>query len=648
MLKVQIKTLISILVLSFFSHLSLLQAQFLEIWEIQGEGVASPYVEQIVTSVQNIVIAVGDDRFFMQTPVSRSDDNPNTSDAIMVLTNSNPSVFVGDLISVSGRINEVDGNTQFNSLGLQIDILNVNQNLPPAVVFDETFPSAEASSPASMERVEGMRIQFDAIASGPTTGDDVAPLYTASERPFREPGLKYPGMANLPVWDGNPEVFWFDPDGLDQPNNRFIATGMNVSGEGVIVQDEDRYYILPSSYTISGDGVLSAVRNPSANELSISSLNVLMLNSNQSNFNIKLRKLSKYIIESMKAPDVVALQEVANSNSLSSLRNFILQNYGINYASYFEQSNGSINTAYLVKNTLTNVVVTQLGENETLSIGGTLHDRPPLLLTANIKNASETPISVINVHLRSLLDIDGENGSFVRTKRHEQAVSLAQMIQNRQDENLFIIGDFNAFQFTDAYVDVMNQIMGTPSLGAIFSIEDIVTPPLINYTAELEQAERYSFVFDGNAQILDHCLSVSSLSEMEVDEVQYARGNADQPQAFTNNDQVVNRSSDHDGFVVFIDLDNPITSISEPSKKDWIQIIGANPTSKGNEIIVQQQQPNKLNYQLQNVAGQILLEGQLEINEDRIQLPQQLTTGQYFLTFKSSLSTRSFPLNIVN
>ena len=44
-----------------------LEAQSLEIWEIQGEGVSSPYAFDIVTTEENIVTAKGNGFFFLQT-----------------------------------------------------------------------------------------------------------------------------------------------------------------------------------------------------------------------------------------------------------------------------------------------------------------------------------------------------------------------------------------------------------------------------------------------------------------------------------------------------------------------------------------------------------------------------------------------------
>jgi len=57
----------------------------LEIWEIQGENLFTPYLNQIVEANENVVTVVGDDYFFIQTPTYRSDNNQATSDGIIII-----------------------------------------------------------------------------------------------------------------------------------------------------------------------------------------------------------------------------------------------------------------------------------------------------------------------------------------------------------------------------------------------------------------------------------------------------------------------------------------------------------------------------------------------------------------------------------
>ena len=62
----------------------------LEIWEIQGDGPATPYDGQVVISRDNVVTALAADGFFMQTPPDRSDGNVDTSDGVFVYTGAAP------------------------------------------------------------------------------------------------------------------------------------------------------------------------------------------------------------------------------------------------------------------------------------------------------------------------------------------------------------------------------------------------------------------------------------------------------------------------------------------------------------------------------------------------------------------------------
>ena len=73
-------------------------------------------------------------------------------------------------------------------------------------------------------------------------------------------------------------------------------------------------------------------------------------------------------------------------------------------------------------------------------------------------------ITVIVNHLRSLNDIDDPAaGPRVRAKRRAQAEALASLIQSLQaSERVIAVGDFNAFEFSDGYVDVIGTILGDP------------------------------------------------------------------------------------------------------------------------------------------------------------------------------------------
>lgn len=631
---------------SFFFLLFLnsgLNAQSKEIWELQGSSTSSPFTNQIVTTNDNVVTAVGSNFFFMQTPVSRSDNNPLTSDGIQVFTSIGPSVSVGDRVNITGRIEEQYGMTRFNNNNLQVNVIGTGASLPTPITLDPAFPSKMAASIPELERVEGMLVYFEGFATGPSNDLEEVPVTASDQRPFREPGIKYPGVVNLPVWDGNPEGFWFDPNGVDQPENRFITSGMEITATGVMAYEDNVYLFLPTSYSLDGEGPVTPVRDKQSNEITVGSLNLLLLVPDSEDYTKKLRKLSKYIVESMRTPDILAVQELGNFNALISLKNFIQQaNPNSSYVAYYQDGPNNIKVGYLAKTSVfQNISVTQLGANEQISTGGQLHDRPPLLLEAEIRTDPPTPIKVLNVHMRSRIGIEGGDANFIRTKRHEQAISIAQMVQERQDHDLFVVGDFNAFEFTDGYVDVLSQIRGDETIGALYELEPVTDPELTNHTEAIAQPQRYSFVFEGDAQLIDHCLS-TTLTGMEVVEVQFARGNCDQPVAFEDNDQLVNRASDHDGFVTFIMPDNPLATSVRELTDQHLRMISGNLITPGTSLIFEVTKGGPYQFSLLNAAGQPVLQQDLGLGTNSIATRSDWPTGMYMVQVKSASGYRSW------
>ncbi|MBW8809634.1 MAG: nuclease, partial [Lysobacter sp.] len=194
-----------------------------------------------------------------------------------------------------------------------------------------------------------------------------------------------------------------------------------------------------------------------------------------------------------------------------------------------------------------------------------LNDRPPLALDEIVHYADgrDFPLSVVVVHQRSLngAETDDADGQRIRAKRQRQAEFLATYLNQRQTDNpstrLIVLGDFNAFEFNDGYVDAMNVVTGTPSPDNATVVPgdgaDLVNPDLINLASITEPSERYSFVFDGMAQSLDHVLvneeMVVSTSRIVP---AHARINADFPEVNRNLADSPSRLSDHDPVVTYL------------------------------------------------------------------------------------------------
>jgi hypothetical protein len=79
----------------------------------------------------------------------------------------------------------------------------------------------------------------------------------------------------------------------------------------------------------------------------------------------------------------------------------------------------------------------------------------------------------------------------------------------------------------------------------VLANSDVVTPDLINLTEGVIASERYSFVFEGSAQVLDHILMTQNLQSI-FSRIHYARNDADFPESLRNDPTRSERISDHD------------------------------------------------------------------------------------------------------
>ncbi|MEO0778305.1 MAG: hypothetical protein AAF146_17180 [Bacteroidota bacterium] len=608
--------------------------------DIQGDGLASPFRGQLVRSDSNVVTATFNRGFFLQSIPSRDDGDPGTSEGLLVFTSSAPSLSVGDLINITGTVDEFETETEIVGFQTTWEVLSSDYPLPDPILLDRDFPATEYRSLPDLERIEGMRVRFtDGTICAPGDEDDAAGFYLSDNRPFREAGISAPGVPGLPIWDNNPELLFVDLDFLPVNDVRF-ASGMQVTATGVLSVQRDHYRVMATDYDLSGELVDQRARPKAEDEVSIGCLNALFLDSDSSPENIIHRQqIAIYVVDGMQAPDIVAFQEVENIAAMRDVANRISQlDPSLQYEAYLLQGNSSsINLGYLVNpQTVREASIVQRGKNETLSIGGVTHNRPPLLLNAQFATAEPTPIQILNLHLKSLIGIEGSNSFAVRTKRHEAAISVAQMVRELQNDNLVVLGDFNAFEFSDGYVDVVNQISGQPSLGAEFPVQSIVNPPLTNLSTSdfLEPAEQYSYVFRGNAQILDHCLA-NDFSGLEVRDLQYIRGNADNPDLTVNNPLTPQFSSDHDGFVLYLELaDTLLTGQSEPPL-DPATLYLPNPYPAGGSIEFSPSQTGDYNLRLWTSQGRLRHNqalGQQQAGAVRSYfLPNDLPRGHYIL-----------------
>lgn len=450
-----------------------------------------------------------------------------------------------------------------------------------------------------------------------TSNGRFAVVVAGVARPFREPGIQVPDpdplgstAANIPRWDFNPELIAVNSTTIGAPAAD-VAAGCTITG-GTLTGPLDytfrRYTIYPEG-ALSADCATAGPRPsllPSPDHATFATYNLERFFDTVNDpaigepvltaaaYERRLNKASIAIRDFLHAPDVIGVTEVENLSVLQTLAGRInadavaASQPDPGYVAYLAEGNdvGGIDVGFLVK---AGEVAAGVARVEVLSVvqeGATtplpnpdgsstlLNDRPPLVLDAVVHFADGRayPVTAIVVHQRSLNDVDNDEpgssgwlttGQRVRAKRQAQAEFLAALIDDMQtadiERNIVVLGDFNAFEFNDGYVDAMGTVTGLPSPDDETAVDgdgnDLVQPDLYNMTLFAAPEDRYSFVFDYQAQSLDHVLANAAvLASPLVDSftVSHARINADFPEIVRNDPDSPSRLSDHDPTVLLL------------------------------------------------------------------------------------------------
>ena len=502
-----------------------------------------------------------------------------------------------------------------------ITLLSTGNILPAPVVINSSDTDTNGGL-YQLEKFEGMRVKVNSMTVvAPTDGTPSEAnatsasngffygVVTGINRPFREPGVQLPdplpagAPATVTRWDGNPELIPVASRGLFNGPFIDVATGAILTDLTGVLDIVNSYYTidvdLPSTSplpTISNNNLtFTAVPQQTNDELTVASFNLERFFDNVNDPAIgepvltatayanRLNKASLAIRNVLRSPDVIGMIEIENLTVLQGLATKV-NNDAVaagqpnpNYVAYLVEGNdvGGIDVGFLVKSGRVNVVsVIQFGKNEPfINPDGQqelLNDRPPLVLNATFNKpgcATPYPFTAIVNHLRSLNGIDDPaDGNRVRQKRRAQAEYLANLIQGFQttDPNAKIIsvGDYNAFQFSDGYVDMIGTIKGdpTPAANVVLASNDLVNPNLTDLVDTHTPAQRYSYVFEGSAQVLDHIL-INQKALAIKSRFAIARLDADFPEIYRNDANRPERISDHDvpvAYFLFTDVTPPV------------------------------------------------------------------------------------------
>ena len=592
------------------------QARTVAIHEIQGAASRSPLAGQVVTT-RAIVTARKANGIFIQAPDDAVDGDPGSSEGIFVFTGAVPAANLtpGTLVSVTGRVVEFipagdPSSPPLTEIGESpsIEVRGAGATLPAPI---EIRPSdvAPGGGHEQLERLEGMRVRIASLTMvGPTLGTVTEASASGSSngvfhgviggiaRPFREPGIDVrtplPAAAPccVPRFDGNPERIRVDSDGQPGAAALNAPTGTVVENlVGPLDYGFQSYTILPDPSPpprVTAAPAPAAARAWTLDEYSIASFNLQRFFDTTDDpavgdvvltaaaFQRRLTKASLYLRRLMFLPAIVGVQEVENLATLQALAATLnrdardARELKPRYEAYLEEGNdpGGIDVGFLVDRARVDVLqVTQEGRADTFRnpVNGRselLNDRPPLVLRARVfaPGGVNPLVTVIVNHLRSLIDIDHPSeGARVRAKRAGQAEFLAALIDRRlhvdPGEQILAIGDLNAFEFSDGYVDVVGTIRGRPAPReqVIAPTRDALDADLVNLMDFRPADQRYSYVFDGSAQTLDHMLVSDSLLA-QVAAFMHVRGNADSPEVWRSDAARPERISDHDPALIYL------------------------------------------------------------------------------------------------
>jgi len=438
-------------------------------------------------------------------------------------------------------------------------------------------------------------------------------------RPFREPGIEIyeyvllndkdkeklkKDFPKIPLFDNNPERLRVESTaqlGGQAIDTTAFAEIKNLTG---ILHYAYRAYTIyvdaDNKPTVSGSVKAMPLPDMNDRQFSVAGMNLENFFDDEDDpaikedivtteaFTKRMKKISMAIRDYMKIPDVIGIIETENLAALKRLAQKINDDAAASgkpnpkYEAYLIDGNDGrgIDSGFLVKSSRVKVVeVKQLGKDDKFKNPkgdeDTLNDRPPLMLRALIddaKTGKPFEFTVVVNHLKSFLGVDDpkDGGARVRLKRKLQAEFLAKFVQERQtanaDERIILLGDFNAYQFNDGIGDSIGTIKGTPvpKEAVMNASEDLVNPDLTNLVDLIKADQRYSYSFDGNAQVLDHIL-VNAAMKKHINGFGYARLNADFPEIYRNDDTRAERFSDHDAAVAYFTFDD-LTSAKQEEK----------------------------------------------------------------------------------
>jgi predicted extracellular nuclease len=566
--------------------------------EIQGAGHYSPLVGRCVSGVTGVVTAVlgggKGQAFFVQSP--DGDGRPGTSDGLFVTTLEGAApVAVGDLARLAGRVEERVWRTELPVTRLvasELVVLEHDRELPPPVVLGDggrPIPRPEIAAPGlavfdpsryaadAFETLEGMRVRVEEpTVVGPTSR--YGEIVVLADGGLSSAHRTTRGGVRMGEGQMNPERIMID-DGL-APDPPAVAVGdaLFAPVDGILHYSYGNYKLLNTSLLTrvipGGLGREMTVFEGDATHLTVATFNVENLSFTSSKE--KFRRVAGIVAINLGSPDIVALQEVQDDSgpeddgrvsaeqTLARLIGAIETAGGVRYDTRWVdpadnadggQPGANIRTAYLFnpdrvafvdrggRSDETEVVVLA-GSQLSRSPGLVDPDNPAYCAGVDGHGGSRKPLVgeflfaghrlvLVNLHFASK---GGDDPLFGRVqppvthstvRRLEQAQVVAgfvdSVLADDPDARIVVLGDLNDFESS----------VPLQALEAV-GLEDLIR--------RLPASDGYSYVYQGNSQILDHVLASRAAAKGVAIDVVHV--NAEFPST--------DRASDHDPIIVKI------------------------------------------------------------------------------------------------
>jgi predicted extracellular nuclease len=576
------------------------------IHDIQGAGHLSPLAGQTLHTVGTVTAKSGNG-FWIQTPDAGVDANDATSEAVFVFTSSAPTVAVGEAVRVTGTVAEFrpGGATSTNLTtteitGPSVTVLSSGNPLPAATIVGDggrTQPTmviendTSGAPPLSVETsgdfdpqqdgidfyesLEGMRLRVnDPVVVGPTNG--FGETYVLPDNGASATVRTSRGGIVVRAGDFNPERIQIDDTLVPLP---ILNVGDRYTGSiiGVLDYNFGNFELLPTATPTGIDNhltreVTAPITHPDV--ISIGTFNVENLDPGDPP--AKFQELASLIVNNLRSPDLLSLEEIQDNNgptndgtvdatvTLNQLVAAIQSEGGPAYQ--FRQINpvnnldggepgGNIRVGFLFRtdrglafvdrpggnSTAATTVVDNAGEPELSFSPGRIDPTNPAFTASRKPLAGEFTFN--GHHVFAITNHFNSKGGDQPLFGRFQPPTLVSEVQRLQqaaivndfaddilavdpDAEIVVLGDLNDFEFSAP----VRTLAGDPR----------VLTPLMD---TLPQAERYSYVFEGNSQSLDHIV--------------FSNGLLDLPFAFDVvhvNAEFAIQASDHDPQVVKVQL----------------------------------------------------------------------------------------------